>query len=356
MDAKIQNLSDLATFTLFTSTFMNLKWIKSGLKFAFFLSLGVTLIWYSLRSFSAQDIQKLQEMVGGADKLTIFYCILILMLSHFIRSLRWRMMIIPLGKTPRLTNVFYAVLTGFFFNILFPRLGEIMKCSLIGKYEKIPVDKLVGTMVAERIIDLCCLILVIFLTIITQLSLVGDYTQELILALSNKFQLSLIPILIVVAVIFFSAILIIKYLKNSNLGWVIKIKTLLSGVLEGLMTILKMKNKTYFLVYTICIWFLYLASIRVGFPAIAGLSHLGWVPSLTILTFGSFAMIATQGGIGAYQLAVQKTLGLYGINALTGLAFGWLLWAVQTFLMLVTGPISLLLLYFQRNRYDKTKF
>jgi uncharacterized membrane protein (Fun14 family) len=67
-------------------------------------------------------------------------------------------------------------------------------------------------------------------------------------------------------------------------------------------------------------------------------------------------MIATQGGIGAYQLAVQKTLGLYGINALTGLAFGWLLWAVQTILMLVTGPISLLLLYLQRNKNNNNKF
>jgi uncharacterized protein (TIRG00374 family) len=335
---------------------MTLKWIKSGFKFVFFLSLGLTLIWYSVHNFSAQDIEKLMEMVGGADKLTILYCIFIVMLSHFIRSLRWQMMIMPLGQTPRLSNVFYAVLTGFFFNLIFPRLGEIMKCSLIGKYEKISVDKLVGTMVAERIIDLCCLILVIILTIITQLSLVGDYTQELINAFSTKFKMSLVPILIFSTIILLIVGLVVKYLKNSNLRWVIKIKTLLSGVLEGLMAIMKMKHKAYFLLYTIGIWFLYLASIRVGFPAIAGLAHLGWVPSLTILTFGSFAMIATQGGIGAYQLAVQKTLGLYGINALTGLAFGWLLWAVQTILMLVTGPISLLLLYLQRNKNNNNKF
>lgn len=334
---------------------MTPKWIKSGLKFVLFLSLGLSLIWYSIRNFSAQDIEKLMEMVGGADKLTILYCILIVMLSHFIRSLRWQMMIMPLGKTPRLSNVFYAVLTGFFFNLLFPRLGEIMKCSLIGKYEKIPVDKLVGTMVAERIIDLLCLIVVIFLTIVTQISVVGDYTQELIISLSQKFKLSLFPILIIVTITFFSIVIALKYLKNSNIKWVIKIKSLFKGVMEGLMTILKMKHKTYFLLYTVGIWFLYLASIRVGFPAIAGLAHLGWVPSLTILTFGSFAMIATQGGIGAYQLAVQKTLGLYGINALTGLAFGWLLWAVQTILMLVTGPISLLLLYLQRNKNNNNK-
>jgi hypothetical protein len=62
-------------------------------------------------------------------------------------------------------------------------------------------------------------------------------------------------------------------------------------------------------------------------------------------------MIATQGGVGAYQLAVQKTLGLYGINEISGLAFGWLLWSVQTFILLIVGPISMLLLFiFNRNK------
>jgi hypothetical protein len=78
---------------------------------------------------------------------------------------------------------------------------------------------------------------------------------------------------------------------------------------------------------------------------------LGWIPSLTILTFGSFAMIATQGGVGAYQLAVQKTIGFYGIQEITGLAFGWLLWSVQTFMLLIVGPISMLLLFlFNKNK------
>jgi hypothetical protein len=92
----------------------------------------------------------------------------------------------------------------------------------------------------------------------------------------------------------------------------------------------KVKKKTVFWSYTIAIWFLYLLSIRVGFFSITDTVDLGWIPSLTILTFGSFAMIATQGGVGAYQLAVQKTLGFYGIQEITGLAFGWLLWSVQT--------------------------
>ena len=89
------------------------------------------------------------------------------------------------------------------------------------------------------------------------------------------------------------------------------------------------------------IWFLYLSSIKIGFMALSELTDLGWIPSITILTFGSFAMIVTQGGIGAYQLAVQKTLGFYGINQVVGLAFGWLIWSLQTLLLIIFGPISM---------------
>lgn len=334
---------------------MPLKWIKSGLKLIIFLSLGLLLIWYSIHNFSSDEIKIVRQLIVSADKLTIFYCIVILMFSHFIRALRWKMMIIPLGKNPRLSNVFYAVLTGFFFNLIFPRLGELMKCSLIGRHEKLPVDKLIGTMVAERFIDFCCLLIIILLTILTQTSLVSAYTQELWTAFTLKIKLSILPIfivgLIIIAVIY---ILYIK-LKNSQLKWVFKIKTLVKGIAEGLQTIGRMNNSFLFVLYTSLIWFLYLFSIRAGFPALAELKDLGWVPSLTILTFGSFAMIATQGGIGAYQLAVQKTVGLYGVNALAGLAFGWLLWSVQTIMMIITGPISLLLLFLQNKRETKNQ-
>ena len=129
---------------------------------------------------------------------------------------------------------------------------------------------------------------------------------------------------------------------------------LIKGMIEGLLTIRKVKNFPLYLLYTLSIWVCYLASIRIGFYGMEELKILGWIPSLSILTFGSFAMIATQGGIGAYQLAVQKTLMLYGINEVTGLAFGWLLWLVQTLILFLVGPISVLLLFIL-NKKNSTR-
>jgi uncharacterized protein (TIRG00374 family) len=325
---------------------MFIKRIKTILQFIIFLSLGVFLIWFSTKSFTADEINKVKELVFNAKPIILVPCILVLLLSHYLRALRWKMLIKPLGKTPGTLNVFLAVLTGFFFNLLFPRLGEVMKCTLLGKYEKIPVDKLIGTMVAERVLDLICLVLVILLAISTQIDLVGGYAKELFDQILSKFNASPTAILLMIMILLSLAVICyIIYIKTRHSLFLIKIKNWIKGIVEGLVSVRHVENKPMFIVYTLTIWFLYLASIRIGFYAMQDLVQLGWVPSLSILTFGSFAMIATQGGIGAYQFAVQKTLLLYGVKEVSGLAFGWLLWSVQTVMLFITGPISLLLLF-----------
>ena len=316
------------------------------MQFIIFLSLGIFLIWFSTKSFTANEINKVKQLVFNAKPIIIVPCILILVLSHYIRAIRWKMLIKPLGKSPGTLNVFLAVLTGFFFNLLFPRLGEVMKCTLLGKYEKIPVDNLIGTMVAERVLDLICLVLVIFLAISTQIDLVGGYAKELFDQILSKLNASPTVILLMIMIFLSLAVIFyVIYIKTRHSSFFIKIKNWMKGIVEGLVSVRQVENKPMFIFYTLAIWFLYLASIRVGFYAMQDLVHLGWVPSLSILTFGSFAMIATQGGIGAYQFAVQKTLLLYGVKEVSGLAFGWLLWSVQTVMLFITGPTSLILLF-----------
>jgi hypothetical protein len=152
--------------------------------------------------------------------------------------------------------------------------------------------------------------------------------------------------MLVLALLVLSSSIIILYRQKHRLKWLQAVKKAIHGFYEGLTSIKKIKNKSAFFFHTFLIWFLYLMSIQVGFYAMPELSDQGLAASLTILTFGSFAMIVTQGGIGAYQLAVQKTLTLFGVNAVTGLAFGWLLWSVQTLMLLTLGPVSLVLLFF----------
>lgn len=316
---------------------------KQILQFILFLSLGIFLLWYTSVSLSKEEKEKVANLFLQAKLNYVIPCILVLIFSHFIRALRWKMMMDELGNKPGVINVFLAVLVGYFLNLVFPRLGEVAKCTLLGKYEKMQVDQLIGTIVAERIIDLVCLILVITLTILFQLNKVGAYAEELvnnlIISTNDKLLtvfLSLIFIVLLTSTLFW-------LFRRSK--WLTKLGSFFVGIKQGLLSVQKIKQKGLFWGYTLMIWFLYLASIRIGFYSLPETELLSWVPSLTVLTFGSFAMIATQGGVGAYQLAVQKTLVLYNLSEVVGLAFGWLLWSVQTIMLLIVGPISMLLLY-----------
>lgn len=314
------------------------------IQFTLFLALGLFLLWYTTASLSQEEVQKVEELVLKANLSYIFPCIGALLLSHYIRAVRWKMMLDELGPQPAITNVFLSVLIGYFLNLVFPRLGEIAKCTLLSKYEKMPVDKLIGTIVAERFLDLICLIIVIFLTIVTQFEQVGAYAKELTQHFFSKFSDSSSTLMVAFILLTVFSIAIYWIFKKST--WLNSLITFLGGLKEGLFAIGKIKKKWQFIAYTILIWFLYLLSIRIGFYSLLETSTLSWVPSLTILTFGSFAMIATQGGVGAYQLAVQKTLTIYGIAEVIGLAYGWLLWLVQTIMLLVVGPVSMFLLFF----------
>jgi hypothetical protein len=218
-----------------------------------------------------------------------------------------------------------------------------MKCTFLNRYEKAPVDKLIGTIVTERIIDLISLVLVIAATILLQLKMVGGYAIELWTKI-NSIGSNSISLIFMFFIFIASALVFIRMLTKSNHPVINRIKKLLNGLKEGMLSVQKINRKGLFLAHTFLIWFLYLASIRLAFYSLESVDALTWGPALTVLTFGSFAMIATQGGIGAYQLAVQKTLGLYGITEVAGLAMGWLLWSVQTLFLLVSGPISILLM------------
>jgi hypothetical protein len=199
------------------------------------------------------------------------------------------------------------------------------------------------------------LVLVIFLTIISQFKRVWAYTDELVSALLLKLENNHTILFIATGIIIVLCIGIYLLIRSgSSSGIKKKLKSMISGFYEGVISFKKIPNRKKFIAHTLFIWFLYLLSIKVGFYAMQPLAAMGWPASLTILTFGSFAMIATQGGIGAYQLAVQKTLTLYGVNAVSGLAFGWLLWSVQTIMLLISGPICLLiLLLYNRKKYKR---
>jgi hypothetical protein len=321
------------------------KRLSTFLQYLFFLGLGFGLIWYSSKDLTDNQITELTQSFSQTRYLYILPVIASLLLSHFHRALRWRLLMNPLGYAPGRGNTYLVVLIGYFFNLLVPRLGEVMKCTMLAKYEKIPADKLVGTIVAERAVDLICLVLVALIMLVTQFDLLGETALTGIKEAAKGAQPVKI-ILILSAIV--AGLLLIRFIVHrfAHIHIFAAIRKIGSGIWHGLTSIAKIRAKGWFLFHTFMIWMLYLVSIYLGFRAFPAVADLNFNASVAILVFGSLGMIATQGGIGAYQLAVQKTLLLYGITAVTGLAFGWVLWGAQTAIVIIAGVVSLLILPF----------
>jgi len=325
------------------------KTVFTLLQYAVFFGLGGLLIWWQYGKLTAED--KSQIMVAFSQvrsRVWLIAPILIIgFLSHYFRALRWKLLLEPVNLKPRTANVTFAVLVGYLVNLLVPRMGEVARCSVLARYEDEPVDKIVGTMVAERSFDLLCLILVSILTYVLQLKIANAYVAD---QLSRLHISGAVIAIVVFFIILFIALIIFLYkkYKATRLGAIIK------GLGDGVASIFRMKKRGAFLIYTFLIWFCYLSLIVIGFKAIDATRHLSWLAGLAMLVFGSLGMIVTPGGIGAYPIAIQGVLvNVYYINKNFALAFGWISWMVQTLIILLLGLLSLLLLPIYNARINR---
>ncbi|WP_052273020.1 lysylphosphatidylglycerol synthase transmembrane domain-containing protein [Flavihumibacter solisilvae] len=322
------------------------KRIASLLQYLFFLGLGIFLVWWSLGKIESDQWEQMKAALKGADYWPMVPVTLALLVSHFSRAVRWKILMEPLGYKPSLTNTYLAVLIGYLANLLVPRLGEVLKCTLLARYEKVPADKLIGTIVAERAFDLICLIIVFAITIVSQIDIIGEFAMEMLNKLftggTGEFNYNRL-------LIFAAIVLVIgtgswyALQKFSHIGFINKLRVIGKGIWEGLTSVRYVKNKGWFFFHTALIWFLYLASIRLGFLALTETSFYGWLPAFSVLSLGSVGMIVTQGGVGAYPILVQETMMLYGLNEIIAKAFGWILWLAQFFLVIVAGGAAFFL-------------
>jgi uncharacterized protein (TIRG00374 family) len=333
------------------------KPILTILQYLFFLGLGILFVWLSIKNIKQEQWQHIKESIMNARQWLILPVVGLLLLSHYSRALRWKILMEPLGYNPSTFNTFASVMIGYLVNAGVPRLGEVVKCTLLSRYEKVRADKLVGTIVMERAVDVAGLIVVFLLALILQGHIIGEFTSNLF---GNFFRdksghFSSTRVVTVFAVISAICLLIYFMLKRfGHIDAVAKMKNVLSGIAHGLISIRLIKHKKLFLFHTLLIWSLYLISTTLGIFALRETDHLGFYGGLTTLAIGSVGMIITPGGIGAYPLLVAKLMGLYGLDENTiGNALGWLLWSVQTIIILLGGVVfSALFSYFNKKKKE----
>lgn len=310
------------------------------------LALGVFFIFYSYFRFSKEQRE---ELLGNISQIPFEWVVLMLaggLLSHLSRAYRWKMLIQPLGYNLRFSTAFMAVMAGYLVNLGIPRSGEVLRGATAASYDNIPFEKAFGTIIAERAIDVLIVLIIVSLAILL-------HTQELYLFFD---QYHINPWFSLLGMIFlvFLAIGFLIFIKRSKLPIFVRIKKFASGTLQGIKSILHLKKPGLFILHTFFIWGMYILMFYLLKFAFPEMQNLGFSTMLAAFVVGSFSVSITNGGIGIYPIAVGATLALFGISKETGEAFGWVDWGLQTFLSVLLGGLSLLLLPVLNRKQKKT--
>ena len=155
------------------------KRTKSIIQFIVLLSIGILLVWLSFRSVWTEK-EKILDSFKTANYFWVSISILIAFLSHYLRAFRWNYLLKPAGYSVKPTNALGAVIVGYFANYGLPRMGEITRCTLVTKYDDVPFEVALGTVITERIVDLLLLIVIFFITLFAQFSQLKDLTATYI--------------------------------------------------------------------------------------------------------------------------------------------------------------------------------
>jgi len=341
--------------------------MKKLIQLLIFLGFGVFFIWFSVKDLKPEDVQIIKESVTGIlntkSLLFIFVSIICGAIAHYFRAIRNILMIDPLGYKVRKTTSFYAVMTCYLANLAIPRLGEVLRCTFLQRYDNVPFQKSFGTVVVERVIDLLIFAVLFVLIIFLNQELLADLVinkekettlgiwinEKWVWAWGMKYLILSVTLGLVVGLLIFRYIKKIRQPSKKQSKIIGKIKNIIVGLWQGLISIKDLKHPYLFIIYTIGIWVFYYLGTLLCFQAFDFLQHFGPMPAFIVLVVGAIGFMIAQGGLGAYPLIVAGILVLYNVDYAQGLAAGWIGWSAQTIMILLVGFASLILASFLKT-------
>lgn len=319
------------------------RW-KDVLRLVIFLGIGFFFIYWFLLKLDPEQKTAIWQSFVGANYWWVALAMACSLLSHLMRALRWRLLYHPIGYNPGLNNTFGSVVVAYLANLAFPRAGEVMRCATMRTSENIPMEKSLGTVVTERIIDVLAFALVI---VVGMLAMFGQAKDWLYDTLSEKYDrlpnmamiLGTLAALAILAFLFYK----LFWKKLLKISLFKKVDDLMRGMVGGVKSIIHLggRKTVMFIVYSIAIYLLYILGGLIIFQAFNETAGLGFGAAFVLYLFGSVGMTFSQGGIGVYPVLVQAALAIYGIGMEVGAACGWLLWGSQQAVVIVVGAAYL---------------
>lgn len=307
------------------------KWLSIVLPIA----LGFFLIFYTYNKFTPEQLAEINSYFKNANYYYLYLAAGIAVIGNASRAYRWKFALEHMGYQSSFRNNFMAISIGYVLNLTVPKSGEVSRALIVKKYDNIPFDKGFGSIVAERIVDLAVLLLFMVIAVFLQFEIVKTFILD-------KIPLQKLLLLFFV----FALVLIICYLiyRYSKSSYITSIKEKITGLKEGVFSIVYMKKKAAYFFHTAVIWLSYLLMFYVVFFVFPETSNLSFSAVITSFVVGSIAIAFTNSGFGSYPFLISKILLVYSIAETTGNAFGWIVWTSQMLVVLTLGFLSFLYL------------
>ncbi|MBU3926900.1 MAG: flippase-like domain-containing protein [Bacteroidetes bacterium] len=324
-------------------------------QYLFFLGFGIFLLWLCFRKL---DMDEVWIDILSAHYSWLLLSLLVALTSHIFRALRWNLLINSMGYKTRLSTTFFSVMVGYMANTAVPRMGEFMRCGMLSKKEKIPFNALFGTVISERLFDLIVLVFIIVSLVIFQFDLLEGLLSKMFGGIKDNLfsDMTLLFIFVLVSSVFIGLVIFLLRRYKPTIQKLIfykKTRTFIIGLIEGIKTIIHLKEKLLFLIYTFVIWLAYALMVYLPVFMFPETSHLDFIDAMTLMSIGSLGIVApVPGGIGAYHFIIKSILfELYHINSSIAGSFAAITHAGQTLLNVLVGAFS----YFSLTILAKTQ-
>jgi len=321
--------------------------LLSTLKYLFFLGIGIAILYVV---FKDKDLEKMLADLQNAEYKWLVFSMIFGYAAYLFRGLRWLLLLEAMNYKTTANNATQAIAAGYFANLIFPRAGEVVRCTSLYKVTGIPVNKLFGTILLERTIDMVLLLTCICLSFLLKFkALTAFFGTVFNGAPSGEISTGKLVFIAIVIAVPLAIYIFRKQLQNSSLYQ--KIVGLARGVKEGFQTAFHMKQKGLFAVYTLLIWIMYLLMTYICFFSIPETMHLTLADGLYITVIGGLGMIVpVQGGLGPYHAAVTLGIVSIGLTETTGATLAVLIHSAQTIMILITGIIAAIVLSFAKRK------
>lgn len=326
-----------------------MKRLAAILKYVLFFAVGIGLFLLAILN---QDPDELISGFINADYTYVLLAMLAAVFSTISRAIRWTMLINPFGYKVSAFSSFMALMNGYLANLAIPRIGEVTRCVVLNKSHNVPINKLIGTVVIERTIDILSTLILMVYILIFELERIKSFFTGTGIRIpqfsdvsSSVYWLILAGLILIIALLFY-----FYKKKKKSLFWY-RFKEQIYGFVTGLKSIKTVKNYWYFIFHSVFIWFTYILMTYACFFAIESTSHLSFSTSIFVMVVGAIGFIApVQGGIGTYHWMVQESLFLFDIVRADGLVYATIAHAAQTVFVIIIGGISLILFLINQRK------